>query len=314
LSFPAVAAQLQRYEAVEPHMGTLFRIQLYAPDETSAKEAFQAAFARIAALDQTLSDYRPDSELNRVTAVTSGLPIRVSDDLLEVLIAAQDMARRTDGAFDATLGPVIRLWRQARQEHRLPDPDRLREAASHCGYRKLHVDAARGTLAFDQPGMQLDVGGIAKGWAAEAAVDVIRNHGIHSALVAASGDLAFSEAPPGQKGWRIGLGSADRTAVLSNYAVSTSGPSEQFLEIDGKRYSHIIDPATNLGLTRDVTVTVIAPHGAAADSLALAVSVLDPVRARRLIESEPGAAALVVRRTNGTVHTYKFGAVRMLSP
>jgi thiamine biosynthesis lipoprotein len=295
-------------------MGTLFRIELYAADETSAKEAFQAAFARIAALDQTLSDYKPDSELNRVATAASGLPIRVSDDLLKVLIAAQDMARRTDGAFDVTLGPVIRLWRQARQEHRLPNPDRLRDAASRCGYRKLHVDAAAQTVAFDQPRMQLDVGGIAKGWAAEAAVDVIRNHGIRSALVAASGDLAFSDPPPGQRGWKIGLGSADHTAVLSNCAVSTSGASEQFLEIDGKHYSHIIDPATNSGLTRDVTVTVVAPHGATADSLALALSILDPVRGRHLIESEPGAAAVIVKRTGGTLQTDKLGVIQILSP
>jgi thiamine biosynthesis lipoprotein len=120
--------------------------------------------------------------------------------------------------------------------------------------------------------------------------------------------LAFSEAPPGTSGWRIGLGSESQVALLSTCAVSTSGASEQFLEIGGKRYSHIIDPATNLGLTRDVTVTVVAPHGAAADSLALAVSVLDPARGRRLIEGESGATAIVITREGGTVRTTEFGA------
>jgi thiamine biosynthesis lipoprotein len=299
---------VQRYEAVEPHMGTLFRIELYAPDEAHARDTFAAAFARIADLDQTLSDYRADSELNWVCSKAVGHPVQVSADLFAVLQESQDMARKSGGAFDVTLGPVIRLWRQARREHRLPDPDRLREAAARCGYRKLHLDAAARTVLLDQAGMQLDVGGIAKGWAAEAALTVISNHGIRSALVAASGDLAFSDAPPGKRGWTIGLGSNDRTALLSNAAVSTSGAEEQFLETAGKRYSHIIDPETNLGLTRDVTVTVVAPHGATADSLALAVSVLDLARARRLIEENSGVSAIVITQENGTVRTTVLGA------
>lgn len=288
-------------------MGTLFRIELFAPDAAHAREAFTAAFARIANLDQTLSDYKPDSELNRISTVAVGTPVKVSADLLAVLQESQEMARKSGGAFDVTLGPVIRLWRQARRDRRLPDPDQLREAASRCGYRKLHLDAAAQTVQFDQPGMQLDVGGIAKGWAAEAALTVISNHGIRSALVAASGDLAFSNAPPGKRGWTIGLGSEDRKALLSNCAVSTSGAEEQFLEIGGTRYSHIIDPATNLGLTRDVTVTVVAQHGATADSLALALSVLDLARARRLIEEESGASAIVVTRENGTATIANIG-------
>ena len=304
----AHAGTLQRYEAVEPHMGTLFRIELYAPDADRAREAFQAAFARIADLDQALSDYKPDSELNRVCAGGAGLPLKVSNDLYAVLQESLEMSRKSDGAFDVTLGPVIRLWRQARREHHLPDPAQLRAAAARCGYYKLHLDAAAGTAKFDQGGMQLDLGGIAKGWAAEAALMVIGRQGIRSALVAASGDLAFSDAPPGKAGWTIGLGSASRLAMLSNCAVSTSGASEQFVEIGAVRYSHIIDPATSLGLTRDVTVTVVAPHGGQADSLALAVSVLDAARGRRLIEREPGAAAIVTIREGGALRITQLGA------
>jgi thiamine biosynthesis lipoprotein len=308
LTFVLHAGELHRYEAVEPHMGTLFRIELYAPDEATARGAFRAAFSRIHDLDQTLSDYQPDSELNRICVTAVGWPVKVSDDLFKVLEASQEIAAKTGGAFDVTLGPVIRLWRQARQLHRLPDPDQLRQAASRCGYRKLHLDAAARTVELDQAGIQLDVGGIAKGWAAEAALQRIGQLGIRSALVAASGDLAFSDAPPGQHGWKIGLGSEDRVALLSNCAVSTSGASEQFLEVAGTRYSHIIDPATSLGLTRDITVTVVAPHGAVADSLALALSVLDSTRGRLLIERERGAFAFVITRDAGGVHTTRFSA------
>jgi thiamine biosynthesis lipoprotein len=278
------AADLQLFEAVEPHMGTLFRIKLYAVDALQAKSAFRAAFDRVRDLDAILSDYKPDSELNQI----SQSPIRVSEDLFRVLAASQKLAEETGGAFDVTLGPVIRLWREARKNHRLPDTEALHEAGSRCGYRKLHLDAANRTAAFGQPGMQLDVGGIAKGYAADEALAALKHLGIRSALVAASGDLAFSNPPPGQRGWRIGVGSSDRVLELSNAAVSTSGDAEQHLDADGKRYSHIIDPATGMGLTNGITVTIVAPHGIDADGISTAVGVLGPERGKKFIEKQSG--------------------------
>jgi len=275
---------LQPFEAVEPHMGTLFRIKLYAADERQAKAAFRAAFDRVRDLDAILSDYKPDSELNQI----SQSPIGVSEDLFRVLAASQKLAEQTGGAFDVTLGPVIRLWREARKNNRLPDTEALREAGSRCGYRKLHLDAANRTAAFDHPGMQLDVGGIAKGYAADEALAALKRIGIRSALVAASGDLAFSDAPPGQRGWKIGVGSSGRVLELSNAAVSTSGDAEQHLDADGKRYSHIIDPATRMGLTTGITVTIVAPHGIDADGISTAVSVLGPERGKKFLEKQSG--------------------------
>ncbi len=299
-SWTSPAADPQMFEAVEPHMGTLVRIKLYAADAEQAKAGFRAAFDRIAQLDQTLSDYQPDSELNRTCRTAGGRPVPASADLFRVLAASQKLAEETDGAFDVTLGPVIRLWRQARKEKWLPPADALRQAAAFCGYRKLHLDAARQTVMLDQAGMQLDVGGIGKGYAAGEALAVLAQHGIRRALVAASGDLAFGDPPPGQRGWRIGIDSLDRreagfTRVLElcNGAVSTSGDTEQSLEIGGTRYAHIVDPATGLGLTRGIAVTVAARHGVDADGLATAVSVLGPERGMALIEKR-GAAALIV--------------------
>jgi thiamine biosynthesis lipoprotein len=275
---------LQPFEAVEPHMGTLFRIKLYAADEQQARSAFRAAFDRIHDLDAILSDYKPDSELNRI----SQSPTRVSEDLFRVLTASQKLAEETGGAFDVTLGPVIRLWREARKLNRLPDTEALREAGSRCGYRKLHLDAASRTAALDQPGMQLDVGGIAKGYAADEALVALKHLGIRSALVAASGDLAFSDPPPGQRGWKIGVGSSDRVLELSNAAVSTSGDAAQHLDANGKRYSHIIDPATHMGLTTGITVTIVALRGIDADGISTAVSLLGPERGKKFLEKQSG--------------------------
>jgi FAD:protein FMN transferase len=298
-------AGLHRLEAVEPHMGTLVRITLYAPDEHAAREAFRAAFNRIRDLDGILSDYRQDSELNHITRTAVGRAVRVSEDLFAVLVASQDLAEATGGAFDITQGPVVRLWREARKTARLPDPAALQEAARRSGFRKLHLDARHRTVTFDMAGMTLDVGAVGKGYAASEAIEVLGGLGIRSALVAVSGDLAFSQAPPGQRGWRIAMHSEDPSVVnfpamleLTNAAVSTAGSSEQYVDIGGRRYSHIIDPSSGLGLVDDMTVTVMAPHGLDADGLDTAISVLGAERGLRLIESRAAAAALIIQRTS----------------
>ncbi len=296
-------ADLAPYEAVEPHMGTLFRIKLYARDQATAERAFRAAFDRVAALDDTLSDYKPASELNRICKNAVGRPVKISDDLMRVLTASQQLAAGTGGAFDITLGPVIHLWRQARRDGRVPDTAELVRASAYCGYRKLKINPAAHTVELDKPGMQLDVGGIAKGYAADEALAALTKLGIRSALVAASGDLAFSNAPPGRAGWSIGIDSFDRANApftrilqLNNAAVSTSGDTEQHLDASGKRYSHVIDPKTDVGLTKGITVTIVARHGIEADGLATAVSVLGASRGLKFVDSKLDVAALIVKR------------------
>jgi thiamine biosynthesis lipoprotein len=295
---------LERFEAVEPHMGTLVRITLYAPDEDTARTAFRSAFDRIRALDRALSDYQPDSELNQLTRTAVGRPIAVSDDLFRVLSASQRLAEATNGAFDVTQGPVIRLWREARRTQRLPEPNALEDAATRGGYRKLHVDPVARTAMVDTADMALDLGAIGKGYAASEALDVLKRLGVRRALVAISGDLAFGDAPPGRRGWRIGIHSLDRaiteipaTLELTNGAVSTSGSSEQYVDIGGRRYSHVIDPDSKMGLTGDVTVTVVARRGIDADGLDTTISLIGPARGLALLDQFPDAAALIVRRT-----------------
>jgi hypothetical protein len=160
--FAAIADE--RIEALEPHMGTMFRIVLYAGDPARAHIAIRAAFDRVADLDNKLSDYKPYSELTTICATAVGRDVPISEDLYTVLTASQSLADRTDGAFDVTLGPVIRLWRKARQTGRLPITDGLTEAARRTGYRKLHLInlGNRPAVRLDIEGMQLDLGAIAK--------------------------------------------------------------------------------------------------------------------------------------------------------
>jgi thiamine biosynthesis lipoprotein len=282
---------LQPYEAVEPHMGTLFSIKLYAASEQQAKNAFQAAFARIAELDATLSDYRDDSELSRATKAPT--PVSVSNDLFAVLAKGQWLAEQSEGAFDVTIGPLTHLWRESRRARALPEVAVLKDALGRSGFRKMHLDPSSHTVCFDVRGMQLDVGGIAKGYAADEALAVLSKAGIKSALVAASGDLAFSDAPPAEKGWRIAIDALRQPMLLANAAVSTSGSSEQNFAANGVRYSHILDPKTGLGLTSDLTTTVVARRGIDADGMATALNVLGPERGLAFIEKQPRVAAVI---------------------
>jgi thiamine biosynthesis lipoprotein len=312
-------AELQRFEGVEPHMGTLVRITVFAVDEAAARAAFTAGFNRIKALNATLSDYVADSELNRITKEGVGHPARASADLFAVLSRAQALAEATDGAFDVTQGPVIRLWREARRAGRLPDATALQAASRRSGFRHMRLDPEHRTVVFDIAGMQLDVGGIGKGYAASEAVSAITRAGVDRALVAVSGDLAFSGAPPGQRGWRVRIHRGDVGATdvpevlqLTNRAVSTSGNAEQHLDVDGRRYSHIIDPASRAGVTEDITVTVVARHGIDADGLDTAVGILGVDRGLALIERDHEAAAFIVTRRDGKVTTHVSSRMQAL--
>jgi thiamine biosynthesis lipoprotein len=307
----------QPFEAVEPHMGTLVRIKVFTNDEQQARAAFRAAFERIAQLDEILSDYKPDSELNRLCRAPAGKPVVVSEDLFRVLAASQQLAGQTAGACDVTLGPVIRLWRQARTENRAPDAAALRDASSRCGYGKLRLGEPQRTVTLDEAGMQLDLGGIAKGYAADSALAALRALGIGSALVAISGDIVCGDAPPGKRGWKIAIDPLPKAndgfgpvLELSNAAVSTSGDAEQHLDWNGKRYSHIVDPATRQGITTGVGVTVVAPRGIQADSLATALSLLDVERSLALIDEQPETAALIAVRENGTTRQVESASFR----
>ena len=227
----------------------------------------------------------------------------VSADLFAVLERSQHFAKLTDGAFDATVGPVVRMWRRTRRTKVLPAPADLAAARALVGYEMLTLDAKARTAKLAKPGMQLDLGGIAKGYAAEAMQKVLRDHGVTRALVAAGGDIVVSEPPPGAAGWEIGIAPFDASESrppkfsLANAAVSTSGDAEQFVEIDGRRYAHVVDPKTGLGLGHRFQVTVVGKDGTTADALETGLAVMGADRGLALVETLEGVSARFVRRT-----------------
>jgi FAD:protein FMN transferase len=286
-----VTQALQRYEHAQVHMGLPVRIVLYGADERAANEAARAAFARIAALDQMMSDYRPDSELRRLEQ-SAGTVVRVSPELFETVSRAIEVARATDGAFDPTVGHLVALWREARRTGRLPEPDALDRARAQVGWRKIRLDATDRTIRIDN-GVRLDLGGIAKGYILQEALRTLRTRGVTQALGEGGGDIVVADAPPGAHGWRIDTPGADppfseRAARLSNSALATAGATAQFVEIDGVRYSHIVDPRTGLGLTHHFITRVIAEDATLADALATAINVLGAEAVPRLRSRFPG--------------------------
>jgi thiamine biosynthesis lipoprotein len=294
----ASANSLERHEFESRHMGTTFRVVLYVADRPSAEKASKALFARVDELERIMSDYNAKSELMRLCRANdtdTGKPVRVSKDLFAVLSTAQDVSRKSDGAFDVTVGPLVRLWRDARRTQMLPDSKELATAKKRVGYKLMALDPKQQTVALAVSGMRLDLGGIGKGYAADEGLKLLRTMGISRALVAASGDIAAAEPPPGSDAWEVEIAPLSRDMParpirLANAAVSTSGDLEQFVEINGVRYSHVLDPRTGLGLTGRRSVTVIARRGTQADSLCKAASILPPDRALTFIDSIEGAA------------------------
>jgi len=304
---------LNRYEFDQPEMGVPFRIVLYAPDQSIADRAAAAAYKRIKQLNDKMTDYDADSELSKLSQ-TSGQdrPVRVSHDLWVMLQRAQSLAERSGGAFDVTVGPYVNLWRQARREGALPDPVRLQKAGQSVGYKHVKLDQARQTVTLLAPDMRLDLGGIAKGYAVDQGLHVLSRFGVGSALVSGGGDIAVSGPPPGKRGWVIELPPLDasnappaRFVLLTHAGLSTSGDLFQRLEINGKRYSHIVDPRTGIGLTDHSLVTVIAPDDFTADSLTKVMSVLSPKEALQFIKGTPHIAVRIVRKPGDKIEQYE---------
>lgn len=287
-------------------MGTTFRIVVFAPDSAIAARGAAAAFAIIAGLGLRFSDYDPASEVSRLGEVAGlGRGREVSRELLDILALARAWSERTGGAFDVTVGPLTRLWRWSARRGELPDSARVARARAAVGWPYLEVDGDAGAVRLTRPGMAIDLGAIAKGYAADAALAELARRGLPSALVDAGGDIAVGEAPPGEAGWRVavapgGSDGAPRTLSLAGVGVATSGDQFRYFEVDGVRYSHVLDPRTGLGVTRPVAVTVIARDAATADVLASALSVLDEATGRALVRSVRGARAVHL----GAPHTH----------
>jgi thiamine biosynthesis lipoprotein len=297
----------QKFVFEKPEMGSPFTISIFAKDSSKAAEAAAVAFHCADSLNAIFSDYIDSSELNILNATAGqNRHVPVSDALFDILKYSLQAAKLSDGSYDVSMGPVVKFWRKARKENQLPDEDSLKDALDKTGYKYIHLDSVHQSVWLEKKGMRLDLGGLGKGYVAKAALNVLQAKGFMVAMVNAGGKIAIGEAPPGRNGWRIGITVPEQKQqimqqllLLKNISVATSGDIYQHLDINGKRYSHIINPKTGIGVTWQRNVTVIAKGGVISDWLATACSVLSIKKSLSLIKQFRGAALLITEIKNG---------------
>lgn len=275
-------------ESSQVHMGVKVTISVYARTPEAGEAALLAGFDAVARIDEIASTYRAGSELNRLSARAGQGPGRASEELTRLLIDADFVARFTGGSFDPTVGPVSSLWREAIRTRTPPDLHAIESALPLVGHEMLVLDSRDTTIELTKAAMSLDLGGIAKGFAGDAALAAMSDLGVHRALIDLSGDIVAGDAPPDQPAWVVAVttglpGSPVIWSPLVNMAVATSGDAYQYIEVGGARHGHIVDPRTGMGCTNRAAACAFAPRGWIADALATAACVagVDGVEAVR---------------------------------
>ena len=315
-TFAQPAPHLTRFTFQRGLFGTQFVATLYATDSITAQRAYTAVSARMDSLNQVMSDYLDGSEINRLSE-TAGQNrfVPVSPTLFDVLTKAKTIAQTSGGRFDFTIGPLSQLWRRAVRRGEFPTARQRRTARRSVGYQFVELDSISQSVRLRRPGMKLDLGGIGQGYAVDVAQTVLHRHGIRAFLLDLGGDVLAGDAPPNQeRGWRILIGENNKqpvnqldtlTIFLRNAAITTSGDTYRFLEHRGKRYSHVMNPRSGLGLRHGVRTTVLAPDGTRADALTKVFSVAGIRNSQRLLRRFPGAELHTMENRNGMMRIWQ---------
>ena len=247
-------------------MGSTYSIVIYDDDRDRMEAAADKAFEEVRRLDRLLSNYQRDSTWNRVNTEAAIRPVTLPPDLYELLDACLKYSRESEGAFDITVGPLMKVWGFYKGSGHLPVSGGVNKALAHVGYGKVLLDPQTQSVRFTEKGVELDPGGIGKGYAVDRMVAMLRRENVRIALVSASGSSIYAlGAPPGEPGWKVGIRDPkDETKtvqdlLLKDESLSTSGSYEKFFEADGKIYAHIMDPRTGYPARGMLSVSVIAP-------------------------------------------------------
>jgi thiamine biosynthesis lipoprotein len=306
LIFAEESKKVNYHKFSEMCMGADFSILIDEDDHKKAEDGAKAAFLEAQRLNNVFSDYESESELSLFSQRSGDELFQpLSSDLLKILRISKELAVETEGAFDITIGPFSRLWRISRFKKMLPVEEKLEHAKKRVGYEKLILDFKNKQGKLLVSGMVLDLGGIAKGYAADRMLEVLKANKINRVLIDAGGDLLTGDAPRGKKGWKIDIGGRRHpdlpSLVLSNKAVATSGDMEQSITFNGKTYSHLINPKSGIGLTTLSQVSVIAPTCMHADALASATLVLGKSQGIKFLKSKPLVKGYHVQKISDNV-------------
>lgn len=286
-----IAFAQQRFQFIQPKMGSPFNLIFYASDSATATALANESFLLVDSLNRIFSDYMENSELSLLNKTSgSGQAIHISQPLYSILLQSKTAAQQSANAFDVTIGPLSKLWRIARKSKKFPTQNEVQQAKQKVGIHNLLIDTITKEATLLLHDMQLDLGGIAKGCVAQQVINFLKEKGIASALADAGGDIACGNPPPDKSGWVVGINVPEnetellsQTILINNEAIATSGDIYQFIEHKGKRYSHIIDPRTGYGVSYQRNVTVLAKNGATADWLATACSILPLPACKKLV-------------------------------
>ena len=288
-------------------MGTLVFVTGVAPDEAVAKNAVAEGLAEIGRIEQLMSTWIPTSELSKVNAAAGKHPVQVSTENMEVLKTSLRMAELTEGGFNIAVGPAVAAWNVS-QEGRIPSQKELKAVRPFISLENVAVDEKVGTVFLKRAGMQIDVGGIGKGYTADLVVEVMRKAGATAGVVALSGDIKTFGRMPDRERFVFGIqhprkeqGHVLGRIELENEAVSTAGDYQRFIMKDDIRYHHILDPSTLQPARGCQSVTVIAKDGIMADGLDTGIFVMGPEKGMALIESLPDVEGVIVNAQGGVM-------------
>lgn len=304
-STPLLQAQTRKFSYSEMKMGSAFNLIIVSADSNKANHLARKSYELVDSLNHIFSNYDSSSELSKINASAGLLPYKMSTAMLDLVQKSQYAYIQSKGAYDISIGPLSSLWRNARKAKLFPEASTVLATKKLVGLNQVKINKRLGTIFLPNANMQLDFGGIAKGYIAQWVINFLKANGIQQALVDAGGDIVMSGAPLNQQGWLIGVNLPETTdqllnkkLQLSNCSVATSGDVYQFIEYKGVKYSHIINPLTGYGVTNLRNVTIVAKTGATADWLATACSILPIQEAKQLAISHQ-AALLITTLKNG---------------
>ncbi len=296
----ASSAELRFAQESKLLLGTVVDVQIWG-DSGKTSAALKNAFTECWRIEDLLSVYKDKSEISQINKNAGEREMRVSDDAFQLIELAVRYGDYSDGAFDITIGPLIKLWGFFKKDGRLPGREELEKVLPLVSYRKIRLNKEEGTVMLSESGMEIDLGGIAKGYAVDCMVRILKSEGMQSGLVNAGGDIYAFGAPPGRKSWKAGIRHPrDKDNLLAaiqlkDEAVATSGDYENFFLIGEKRFSHIINPGSGNPAEHSQSVTVVAGSAVEADFLSTALFALGDVRGRELLEKFPNARAMFVK-------------------
>lgn len=305
------ADSLVRYEASHQAMGTVFTVVAYGSNSSYLGEVTGQVFQEIDSLDDQMSNYKPDSELSLINRDASSQAVIVEPTLFNLIQDSLRYSRESGGDFDITVGPLMKAWGFFRGRGRLPSQSELSQVLKRIGYQHVKLDSAKRTIRFDEPGIEIDLGAIAKGYAVDQAVQILRSNGIKDALVSSGTSSIYAVgSPPGQSGWKISVRNpVDKSQAacvlrLQNLSLSVSGDYEKFFELGGKIYAHVMDPHTGMPVKNMLSTAVVSPSATDSDALSTSFFVEGPSPARDYLNHHPNLTAILFLPADSG-HSYK---------